>query len=375
MRGYKCEGLTTDLCSTAYPQCKVLNLESCCKGSIGVCINDFVELNAEVCEKTLESNLTLYCLRNLISNAVYQLTTSNISIYKFENYEIYLPPTNTCESLNCDAKGLECQMSIEPCDSDSPCCKSVPRCVDRKTLDHSIKTNVICNKQCDEGFVCKIVVDVPTCFALSCDSITCTKGTQCQELQGLGVVSCFSSFIEFLTENDDDSDFDPELGCEDVKCPPNFQCKKGAFSNHDCIPSDIDTIGTRFNCSRCPVGWRCDPFGWGGICMEWFPDLTMEDCFYEKCLKNQICNKESKKCEYQLCLENTCSEGLTCVQYQPTHPRICATENILPFSFAVDNLVPLPPGDKKLETSVTDDPLLRLGDENKFITPKPKLNN
>lgn len=102
-------------------------------------------------------------------------------------------------------------------------------------------------------------------------------------------------------------------------------------------------MGTQFNCSLCPVDWRCDTFGWGGLCIEWHPFSNGEgvNCNGENCLFQQFCNATTNRCEFNSCeTNNPCPESMECIQYLPTHPRVCATLNVVPYSSIPETLIP-----------------------------------
>ncbi|KYQ92370.1 hypothetical protein DLAC_06336 [Tieghemostelium lacteum] len=326
-----CEDLSISECQSN-PSCRLQKLNSCCKDEITVCVN------SKLIEHT--SKTTLYCLKNKISNEIYTLHSNNLTHYQsrsdMQSFDFYRANRESCKTLACEKRNLHCQYTATECEYDSPCCQPTPYCTEIRNINKL--TNVypasgVCELPCPTGYVCRYLIENKTCLPKNCDYLDCPLNTECLELQGVGIVSCFP---KFFSESEEDED--PNATCAHRVCPENFVCQKGLHSNADCIPVTVGLLGQNFNCSICPKGWRCDSFGWGGLCIEWAAEIE-EDCYQEKCLKNQFCNSKTQSCEYQRCTKTTCGPGLTCIQYQPSHPRVCATDNILPFTNLPADLV------------------------------------
>eukprot|EP01132_Coremiostelium_polycephalum_P005834 gene5834-7261_t len=260
------------------------------------------------------------CLRNEIDSTIFELRGDRYNSFVFEGYQRFPPIFQTCADLKCEKKGLMCVMdATTPCISDSKCCQPIPKCVDNRKFE----SQKIC--ECDEGYSCRYINDIPTCLPSRCDLIECKEGTECILLEGVNIASCFLS-IKFEESN-------PEIDeCLYKKCPVNFTCTKGLFSNADCVPDNIDLLGIQFDCSQCPPGWLCTTFGFGNLCIDWQSNSPHDGdlCNNSKCLFGQYCNSTSAQCEYPRCIEGLCAKGMSCIQYQPSTPRVCATTNMVP---------------------------------------------
>ncbi|GAM27932.1 hypothetical protein SAMD00019534_111080, partial [Acytostelium subglobosum LB1] len=86
-------------------------------------------------------------------------------------------------------------------------------------------------------------------------------------------------------------------------------------------------------CMDCPAGFLCDRFAWGIMCTEWSDNTTRARCkdSQSECLSGQTCNSKNL-CEFAKCDETLCGPKLSCVQFDQTHPRVCASRNVVPFS-------------------------------------------
>ncbi|KAF2077949.1 hypothetical protein CYY_000749 [Polysphondylium violaceum] len=328
---YKCETLDYNVCSASYPNCTPLILKSCCPGGVGLC----VDIETYITYTTNEKSATpVACAIDPQTEITYELNTE---FPNYVGYDVFPIPNATCESIGCEAKGLACKLiGRTDCDSKSPCCPPQPVCVEDDSITKHLELNgeKFCSLPCPEGHICRYIAETQTCLPLSCKYLNCSQGTECQELVGVGVVSCFKT-IDFLD--------DPALTCETKVCPDTFECQKGVFSNADCVPVNIDLLGTQFNCSLCPVDWRCDTFGWGGLCIEWHPFSNGGgiECDGDACLFQQFCNTTTNRCEFTSCeLNNPCPANMECIQYLPTHPRVCATLNVVPYSSIPETLIP-----------------------------------
>ncbi|EAL69736.1 hypothetical protein DDB_G0275341 [Dictyostelium discoideum AX4] len=329
---YECELLNTDLCLSAYPNCLPLFLNSCCPGQMGICST----MDSAVKYGDEKSKNVTGCLRHIQSGVVYELYGPIDSMVGFE---FFPTPNKTCEDLGCKNKGLECLIEpIEKCETilKSPCCVSEPKCNQNSKL---LLTNVTygngnCDSSCPPEFNCRFIGDVQQCLPSRCGLVECPQGTECKPLDGLDIVSCFKTILPVPSNQ--------SVTCDQIKCPDQFYCGKGIFSDADCIPLNIDLIGREFDCNLCPTDWKCDKFGWGGLCIEWkpFSPGDGEPCLGGVCLFNQYCNTTSQQCEFPKCDDATCHKGMSCIQYQVSHPRVCATTNVIPFTSLPDSLVP-----------------------------------
>eukprot|EP01133_Synstelium_polycarpum_P004307 gene4307-5030_t len=78
------------------------------------------------------------------------------------------------------------------------------------------------------------------------------------------------------------------------------------------------------------------------MCTEWTFNSPSEgvDCFGSRCLFAQHCNETSERCEFTRCeseeSKSLCTEGMVCVQFDVTHPRVCASRSVVPFSTVPD---------------------------------------
>ncbi|EGC35905.1 hypothetical protein DICPUDRAFT_87647 [Dictyostelium purpureum] len=326
---FQCETLDPELCLASYPNCIPLILKSCCAGQTGLC----VDMDSAVDYVSNKKDKVTNCIKNIQTGIIFELYGPLNSI---PGFNIYPPPNETCKDIGCEAKGLSCiYQPIANCESTSPCCQPQPICSDFTKL---LMSNIShgrgnCDAQCPEGFNCRYIADEETCLPSKCDLVECIAGTECLPLKGLDIVSCFKK-IEI---NDS-----PNANCDNVKCPNQFVCGKGVFSNADCLPQDIDFISEIFNCSKCPKDWKCDKFGWGGLCIEWKPSSPGDGvpCLGGFCLFNQYCNETSQQCEFERCTSTTCNKDMSCIQYQPSHPRVCSSTNIIPFTQIPDTIIP-----------------------------------
>ncbi|KYQ92461.1 hypothetical protein DLAC_11652 [Tieghemostelium lacteum] len=317
-----------DNCRSSYPLCLFLILGSCC-GHLGICIDNIFDMESEICSE--KENDKIYCIRDPVSNGIFELPTNNISLYTFSSYEIYDPDTiQSCEDLGCQEKNLECVYETNTCETESPCCRPKAKCIDTMKQDQSIASSLDhCTLKCTDGFICRWFIGSPeVCLPVTCDSnkFMCPEGTSCQPVPGVGAVSCFPTLE--ISESDLDNT------CDEIDCLPNFHCAPGAFTNSDCVPDGIRAIAQKFDCTLCPKGWTCDSFGSSGICVEWFSDPPHygHECVNERCLATQYCNYISGQCEYHICNSTICGDGMICLQSNPRQPRICVTDLIYPFT-------------------------------------------
>ncbi|KYQ92463.1 hypothetical protein DLAC_06445 [Tieghemostelium lacteum] len=323
----RCEGLSAANCQTAYPVCRLITLESCCGGQ-GICVDiNLIKMDQDECPIVGDEGET-YCIQDPINDFIFEIKISNVSQFNFESYILFKPNAETCESLGCEMRSLGCEyLDFGACSSLSPCCQPTPVCVDNG-IDIYTVNKPICDIDCPVNFTCRSFLgNIPQCLPITCDIVHCPESTYCREIPGVGVVSCFPIFLE---------ESDAEESCETKRCPINFHCDEGAFTNADCIPDEVVFTGSRFNCSRCPSNWWCQPLGWDGLCVEWGNEIY--ECYDGLCHQFQKCDTTSRSCVYQPCDNKTCSDGLFCFQITENHPRMCASDIILPSQLELDTI-------------------------------------
>ncbi|EGG19373.1 Phosphatidylinositol 3-kinase 3 [Cavenderia fasciculata] len=309
----QCETLGPDSCLTAYPDCMIIPLRGCCFGIGSICVS----ATYNYARDPAAGNITK-CLRNLVTNQVYQLD------YDFQNisgYAIYDPIVEDCESAKCEQKNLDCKMMSGQCENPTlKCCSPAPVCFEKKLARGE------CDNNCKDGFICKIVNDVNTCLPTSCDYLVCDIYSECYELEDLNIAACYLKLNSLPIKP----------GCKDTPCPPGFQCSHGIFTDYDCVPLHNDVFHGPNGCALCPPGFTCDEFGWGTLCTEWSFNNPVDgdDCFGSKCLFKQHCNQTTQRCEFSRCRDDPslCKGGMQCIQFDVTHPRVCATTSIIPVS-------------------------------------------
>eukprot|EP01132_Coremiostelium_polycephalum_P000809 gene809-1005_t len=339
-----CVGLTLEECGSSYPSCTFIPLPSCCEGQEGVCVStksNFFNDNFSNIPGVPVSE----CLRNNILGTIFEIRGHQLDEYNFNGYTRYLPPNSTCESLQCEERGLMCvREPSTPCTSTSVCCQPVSRCVENLIFDSHKKFNAtLCETKCRANYTCRVISEVEVCLPTNCDLLECEPGSQCIVLD-IGIASCF--LITKLGFGDDEINSNHIVleDCSTKQCPMNYTCRKGLFSDADCVPQNLDILGFEFQCDQCPEGFFCDSYGFGGLCMEWHPESSYYDgnvsCLNETCIENQFCNSTSGQCEYTSCQPDTCGPGLICIQYHPTVPKTCVTTNVVPYGSPPLNILP-----------------------------------